>query len=209
MQLKIAKVVEEVDVFARMNPMQKERVVKALKANGHVVGYMGDGVNDAPSLHASDVGISVEKGTDIAKETSDIILLDASLEVIYNGVIEGRKVYGNIIKYMKLALSSDFGDVFSVMIASVFLPFLPLLPIQMLMQDFIFEFSQIGIPYDNVDEEFIQKARKWDTKDLGKFMNIMGIISSITDVLAFLIFWFIFGYNSIFSNCMVYRMYCI
>ena len=194
---KLAKVVEEVDVFARMNPMQKERVVKALKANGHVVGYMGDGVNDAPSLHASDVGISVEKGTDIAKETSDIILLDASLEVIYNGVIEGRKVYGNIIKYMKLALSSDFGDVFSVMIASVFLPFLPLLPIQMLMQDFIFEFSQIGIPYDNVDEEFIQKARKWDTKDLGKFMNIMGIISSITDVLAFLIFWFIFGYNSI------------
>ena len=131
---KLAKVVEEVDVFARMNPMQKERVVKALKANGHVVGYMGDGVNDAPSLHASDVGISVEKGTDIAKETSDIILLDASLEVIYNGVIEGRKVYGNIIKYMKLALSSDFGDVFSVMIASVFLPFLPLLPIQMLMQ---------------------------------------------------------------------------
>ena len=124
---KLAKVVEEVDVFARMNPMQKERVVKALKANGHVVGYMGDGVNDAPSLHASDVGISVEKGTDIAKETSDIILLDASLEVIYNGVIEGRKVYGNIIKYMKLALSSDFGDVFSVMIASVFLPFLPLL----------------------------------------------------------------------------------
>ena len=194
---KLAKVVEEVDVFARMNPMQKERVVKALKANGHVVGYMGDGVNDAPSLHASDVGISVEKGTDIAKETSDIILLDASLEVIYNGVIEGRKVYGNIIKYMKLALSSDFGDVFSVMIASVFLPFLPLLPIQMLMQDFIFEFSQIGIPYDNVDEEFIQKTRKWDTKDLGKFMNIMGIISSITDVLAFLIFWFIFGYNSI------------
>ena len=132
---KLAKVVEEVDVFARMNPMQKERVVKALKANGHVVGYMGDGVNDAPSLHASDVGISVEKGTDIAKETSDIILLDASLEVIYNGVIEGRKVYGNIIKYMKLALSSDFGDVFSVMIASVFLPFLPLLPIQMLMHE--------------------------------------------------------------------------
>ena len=193
----LSKVVEEVDVFARMNPLQKERVVKALRKNGHVVGYMGDGVNDAPSLHASDVGISVKNGCDIAKEASDIILLEQSLDVIYNGVYEGRKVYGNIIKYMKLALSSDFGDVFSVMIASIFLPFLPLLPIQMLIQDFIFELSQIAIPYDNVDEEFIEKPRKWDTKDLGKFMNIMGTISSITDVIAFIIFWFALGYNSI------------
>lgn len=193
----LAKVVEEVNVFARMNPIQKERVVKALKKNGHVVGYMGDGVNDAPSLHVSDVGISVNTGCDIAKEASDIILLEQSLDVIYNGVREGRKVYGNIIKYMKLALSSDFGDVFSVMIASIFLPFLPLLPIQMLIQDFIVEISQIAIPSDNVDEEFIEKPRKWDTKDLGKFMNIMGTISSITDVMAFLIFWFILGYNSI------------
>ena len=193
----LAKVVEEVNVFARMNPIQKERVVKALKKNGHVVGYMGDGVNDAPSLHVSDVGISVNTGCDIAKEASDIILLEQSLEVIYNGVREGRKVYGNIIKYMKLALSSDFGDVFSVMIASIFLPFLPLLPIQMLIQDFIVEISQIAIPSDNVDEEFIEKPRKWDTKDLGKFMNIMGTISSITDVMAFLIFWFILGYSSI------------
>ena len=193
----LSKVVEEVNVFARMNPLQKERVVKALKKNGHVVGYMGDGVNDAPSLHASDVGISVNTGCDIAKEASDIILLEQSLDVIYNGVREGRKVYGNIIKYMKLALSSDFGDVFSIMIASIFLPFLPLLPIQMLIQDFIVELSQIAIPYDNVDEEFIEKPRKWDTKDLGKFMNIMGSISSITDVMAFLIFWFILGYNSV------------
>lgn len=189
--------VEKCDVFARMNPIQKERVVKILKGNGHVVGYMGDGVNDAPSLHASDVGISVDTGTDIAKESSDIILLEKNLNVIYNGVIEGRKVYGNIIKYMKLALSSDFGDVFSVFIASVFLPFLPLLPIQMLIQDFIVEISQIAIPYDNVDEDFIKKPKKWDTKDLGKFMKIIGSISSITDVLAFLIFWFILGYNSI------------
>lgn len=189
--------VEKCDVFARMNPIQKERIVKILKENGHVVGYMGDGVNDAPSLHASDVGISVDTGTDIAKESSDIILLEKNLNVIYNGVVEGRKVYGNIIKYMKLALSSDFGDVFSVFIASVFLPFLPLLPIQMLIQDFIVEISQIAIPYDNVDEEFIKQPKKWDTKDLGKFMQIMGSISSITDVLAFLIFWFILGYNSI------------
>lgn len=193
----LQKVVEEYDVFARMNPMQKERVVKALKKNGHVVGYMGDGVNDAPSLHSADVGISVNTAADVAKASSDIILLEQSLEVIYDGVIEGRTVYGNIIKYMKLALSSDFGDVFSIMIASIFLPFLPLLPIQMLMQDFLFEISQIGIPYDRVDPEFIAKPRKWDTKDLGKFMRIMGVISSITDVLAFLIFWFIFGYNSV------------
>lgn len=193
----IQKVVEECDVFARMNPMQKERVVKALKKNGHVVGYMGDGVNDAPSLHSADVGISVNTAADVAKASSDIILLEQSLEVIYDGVIEGRTVYGNIIKYMKLALSSDFGDVFSIMIASIFLPFLPLLPIQMLIQDFLFEISQIGIPYDRVDSEFITKPRKWDTKDLGKFMRIMGVISSITDVLAFLIFWFIFGYNSV------------
>ena len=193
----LANEVEKCDVFARMNPVQKERIVKILKGNGHVVGYMGDGVNDAPSLHASDVGISVDTGTDIAKESSDIILLEKNLNVIYNGVVEGRKVYGNIIKYMKLALSSDFGDVFSVFIASVFLPFLPLLPIQMLIQDFIVEISQIAIPYDNVDEEFIKVPRKWDTKDLGKFMQIMGSISSITDVLAFLIFWFILGYNSV------------
>ena len=193
----LQKVVEEYDVFARMNPMQKERVVKALKKNGHVVGYMGDGVNDAPSLHSADVGISVNTAADVAKASSDIILLEQSLEVIYDGVIEGRTVYGNIIKYMKLALSSDFGDVFSIMIASIFLPFLPLLPIQMLIQDFLFEISQIGIPYDRVDPEFIAKPRKWDTKDLGKFMRIMGVISSITDVLAFLIFWFIFGYNSV------------
>lgn len=194
---KLKEVVEKINIFARMNPIQKERVVKALKKNGHVVGYMGDGVNDAPSLHSSDVGISVDSGTDIAKESSDIILLERSLEVIYNGVIEGRKVYGNIIKYMKLALSSDFGDVFSVMIASIFLPFLPLLPIQMLIQDFVFQFSQIAIPYDNVDIEFIEKPRKWDTKDLGKFMKIMGVISSITDVMAFAIFWYLLGYNSV------------
>ena len=135
----LEKAVEEVDVFARLNPLQKERVVKTYKKNGHVVGYMGDGVNDAPSLHTADVGICVDSATDIAKEASDIILLEKSLQVIYDGVIEGRKVYGNIIKYMKMALSSDFGDVFSILIASIFLPFLPLLPIQMLIQDFLYD----------------------------------------------------------------------
>ena len=193
----LEKAVEEVDVFARLNPLQKERVVKTYKKNGHVVGYMGDGVNDAPSLHTADVGICVDSATDIAKEASDIILLEKSLQVIYDGVIEGRKVYGNIIKYMKMALSSDFGDVFSILIASIFLPFLPLLPIQMLIQDFLYDISQIAIPYDDVDKEFLEKPRKWDTKGLGKFMNVMGITSSITDVIAFIVFWFVFGYNSV------------
>ena len=193
----LSKIVEEIDIYARMNPLQKERVVSILRKNGHSVGYMGDGVNDAPALSASDVGISVDSGTDIAKESSDIILLEQNLEVIHNGVIEGRKVYGNILKYMKLALSQDFGDVFSIMIASICLPFLPLLPIQMLIQDFIVELSQIGIPYDNVDEDFIKKVRKWDIKSISKFMKIFGIISSITDVVAFIIFWFIFKYNTI------------
>lgn len=193
----LKKVVEEVDIYARMNPMQKERVVEALRSNDHCVGYMGDGVNDTLSLHTSDVGISVSDACDVAKEASDILLLEHNLEVIYNGVIEGRKVYGNIIKYMKLALSQDFGDVFSIMLSSICLPFLPLLPIQMLIQDFIVEISQIGIPYDNVDKEFIKKPRKWDTKDLSKFMKIFGIISSITDVLAFLIFFYLLKYNSI------------
>lgn len=192
---KLSKKVEEVNVFARMNPLQKERIIKILRQNGHVVGYMGDGVNDAPSLHNADVGICVNTATDIAKEASDIVLLEKSLKVVFNGVIEGRKVYGNIIKYMKMALSSDFGDVFSIFLASIFLPFLPLLPIQMLIQDFLYDFSQIGIPYDNVDEEFLLKPKKWNTKGLGTFMNVMGPVSSIIDVLAFLSFWFILGYN--------------
>ena len=193
----LSKVVEEVNVFARLNPLQKERIVEALRKNGNSVGFLGDGVNDAPALKAADVGISVDTGTDIAKESSDMIILEQNLTVIHDGVIEGRKVYGNIIKYMKLALSQDFGDVFSIMISSICLPFLPLLPIQMLIQDFIVEISQIGIPYDNVDDEFILKPKKWDTKDLSKFMKIFGIISSITDVCAFIIFWFIFKYNAV------------
>ena len=192
----LGKIVEEIDIFARMNPFQKKRVVSILREKGHNVGYMGDGVNDAPALIASDVGISVDSGTDIAKESSDIILLEQNLEVIHNGVIEGRKVYGNILKYMKLALSQDFGDVFSILIASIFLPFLPLLPIQMLIQDFIVELSQIGLPYDNVDESFIKKVKKWDIKSISKFMFIFGAISSVTDIVAFSVFWYVLKYNS-------------
>lgn len=188
---------DKVDVFARMNPLQKERIVDLYRKNGHVVGYMGDGVNDAPALSKADVGISVNTATSIAKEASDIIILKQSLDVVREGVIEGRKVYGNIIKYMKMALSADFGDVFSIMIASIFLPFLPLLPIQMLLQDFIYDFSQIGIPYDNVDLEFLLKPKKWDTKGISRFMKIMGIVSSLIDVISFIIFWYVFKYNSV------------
>ena len=193
----LSEKVEKINIFARMNPMQKERIVKTLRDNGHVVGYMGDGVNDAGSLHSADVGICVNTGADIAKESSDIILLEKSLKVILDGVLEGRKVYANIEKYMKLAISSDFGDVFSILIASIFLPFLPLLPIQMLIQDFLFQFSQIAIPYDSVDPEYIQKPRKWNTKNLGRFMVVMGMTSSVIDVIAFILFWFVLGYNSI------------
>ncbi|MDO4996636.1 MAG: magnesium-translocating P-type ATPase [Bacilli bacterium] len=192
----LSKVVEKTDIFARMNPMQKMRIIKTLRENGHVVGYMGDGVNDSPSLKLADVGICVDTATDVAKEASDIILLEKDLEVVYDGVVEGRIVYGNITKYMKMALSSDFGDVFSLVISCIFLPFLPLIPIQLLIQDFLFEISQIAIPYDDVDKEFIIKPRKWDTKDLSGFMNVMGITSSVIDVLAFLVFWYLLGYNS-------------
>ena len=192
----LSKKVDKIDVFARMNPLQKERIIRILREKGHVVGYMGDGVNDSPSLKLADVGICVDNATDIAKEASDIILLEKDLEVIYDGVVEGRVVYGNITKYMKMALSSDFGDVFSIVISSIFLPFLPLLPIQLLIQDFLFEISQIAIPYDDVDQEFLNEPHTWDTKDLSKFMNVMGITSSVIDVCAFLIFWFILGYNA-------------
>ena len=193
----LSKKIEKIDVFARMNPLQKERIVSLYKKNGHVVGYMGDGVNDAPSLNTADVGISVNTASSIAKEASDIIILKQSLKVVYDGVIEGRKVYGNIVKYMKMALSADFGDVFSIMIASIFFPFLPLLPIQMLIQDFIYDFSQIGIPYDNVDEEFLRNPKKWDTKGISRFMKVMGITSSLIDVISFVIFWYFLGFNTI------------
>ena len=193
----LSKKIEVVDVFARMNPLQKERIVSLYKKNGHVVGYMGDGVNDAPSLNIADVGISVNTASSIAKEASDIIILKQSLKVVYDGVVEGRKVYGNIIKYMKMALSADFGDVFSIMIASIFLPFLPLLPIQMLLQDFIYDFSQIGIPYDNVDEEFLKNPKKWDTKGISRFMKVMGITSSLIDVISFIVFWYLLGFNTL------------
>ena len=193
----LSKQVEITNVFARLTPIQKERIVLALKKNGHVIGYMGDGVNDAPSLTEADVGISVSNATDIAKEASDILLLEKSLKVVYDGVIEGRKVYGNIMKYMKMALSASFGDVFSVFLASICLPFLPMVPIQFLLQDLLYDLSQIAIPFDDVDPEFLSKPHKWDTSDLRTFMNTMGITASVIDLIAFVIFWFLLGFNSV------------
>ena len=190
------KVVEEVSVFARLTPLEKDTIIKLLKENGHVVGYMGDGVNDAPSLIRADVGISVNTATSIAKEASDIILLKKSLKVVYEGVLEGRKVYGNIMKYMKMALSAAFGDVFSVFLASIFLPFLPMLPIQFLLQDLLYDLSQTMIPFDDVDKEFLIVPHKWDTSDLRRFMNIMGIVASAIDIIAFVGFYFFLGFDA-------------
>ncbi len=190
------RVVEEVSVFARLTPLEKDNIIKLLKENGHVVGYMGDGVNDAPSLIRADVGISVNTATSIAKEASDIILLKKSLKVVYEGVLEGRKVYGNIMKYMKMALSAAFGDVFSVFLASIFLPFLPMLPIQFLLQDLLYDMSQTMIPFDDVDKEFLIVPHKWDTSDLRRFMNIMGVVASSIDIVAFIGFYYFLGFDA-------------
>lgn len=193
----LKKAVEQTNLFARLAPMQKQRVVDALRANGHVVGYMGDGVNDAPPLRHADVGISVDTATDIAKESCDIILLEKSLSVLKDGIYEGRRIYGNIMKYMKMALSGNFGNVFSVLAASIFLPFLPMIPIQMLLQNLVYDFTQIAIPWDNVDEEFMRTPKKWDAHGLSRFMNVLGPVSSIFDVATFAVLWFVLGYNTI------------
>jgi len=158
---------------------------------------MGDGINDASSLNQADVGISVDSAVDIAKESADIILLEKDLMVLEEGVLEGRKTYGNLIKYIKMATSSNFGNMFSVLLASIFLPFLPILPIQILIQNILYDFSQLAIPTDNMDKEYILKPRKWDTKKLSSFMMFMGPLSSIFDIMLFLIMWYIFKANSV------------
>lgn len=179
-------------VFARFSPLQKERVIRALHAAGHVVGYMGDGINDAPALKASDVGISVNNAVDIAKESADLILLKKSLMVLKEGVVQGRKTFCNITKYIKMSSSSNFGNMLSMTGASVFLPFLPMLPIQILLNNFLYDLSQIAIPTDNVDKEYIEKPRPWDIGSIKRFMLIFGPISSIFDFVTFSVLLFIF-----------------
>ena len=193
----LAASVEKSNIFARLAPMQKERVVTALRKNGHVVGYMGDGVNDAPSLRSADVGVSVDSATDIAKESSDIILLEKNLLVLKDGIYEGRRIYGNVMKYIKMSLSANFGNVFSVLVASIFLPFLPMIAIQILIQNLVYDLSQIAIPWDNVDPEFLEKPKKWNMKGLSHFMNVFGITSSVFDMAMFAGLWFLLGYNTI------------
>jgi len=181
----LADAVEGVTVFAKLSPAHKERVIRALQHKSHVVGFMGDGINDAPALRAADVGISVDSAVDIAKESSDIILLETSLLVLEQGVLEGRRVFGNIIKYIKMAASSNFGNMFSVVGGSLFLPFLPMLPIQVLTNNLLYDFSQTAIPTDEVDAEWLARPRKWAIGDIRRFIVFIGPISSIFDYLTF------------------------
>jgi Mg2+-importing ATPase len=181
----LAHVVEQTSVFARVSPAQKNRIILALKRRSHVVGYLGDGINDAPSLHAADVGISVSTAVDVAKDAADFILLERSLEVLHEGIIEGRKSFGNVMKYLLMGTSSNFGNMFSMAAASVFLPFLPMLPTQILLNNFLYDLAQITIPTDHVDQTFIHKPQRWNVKLIRDFMIYIGPVSSIYDFLTF------------------------
>ena len=183
-------------LLSKLSPAQKQRVVDAFQKSGHTVGYMGDGINDALALREADVGISVDSGVDIAKETADIILLKKDLMVLEEGVVEGRRTFGNIIKYIKMAASGNFGNMISVMAASIFLPFLPMLPVHILTQNLLCDFSQIGIPFDSMDEEFLISPRKWETKSISRFMLLMGPLSSVFDILCFVVLWFVLKADS-------------
>jgi Mg2+-importing ATPase len=191
------EIVEKNTIFAKLSPMQKSRIITALKANGHTVGFLGDGINDAPALRVADVGISVDTAADIAKESADIILLEKSLLVLEEGVIEGRKVFGNIAKYLKMALSSNFGNMLSVVGASLLLPFLPMLPLQILIQNLLYDISQIATPFDRVDEDYLLKPRKWEAIELKRFMLFIGPVSSVFDYVTFAIMWFVFSANTL------------
>jgi Mg2+-importing ATPase len=187
---------EDTKVFAKMNPLQKARVVRVLRARGHTVGYLGDGINDAVALRDADVGISVDTAVDVAKESADIILLEKSLMVLGEGVLQGRVVFGNIVKYIKMTTSSNFGNVFSVVVASAFIPFLPMAALQLMIQNLLYDLSQLSLPWDNMDKEFVRRPRKWDAPGLARFMVLIGPISSIFDVTTFVLLWYLFGANS-------------
>jgi Mg2+-importing ATPase len=188
----LAAAVEATDVFARLSPSHKERVVKALQNGHHVVGFIGDGINDAPALRAADVGISVDNAVDIAKESADIILLEKSLMILEEGALEGRKVFVNILKYIRMGASSNFGNMFSVIGASAWLPFLPMAPIQVLTNNLLYDFSQVPIPTDNVGPLQTAKPRPWNIGEIAKFIVFIGPISSIFDYTTYAMMWFIF-----------------
>jgi Mg2+-importing ATPase len=189
----LAEAAERATVFAKLSPQQKARVIGALHSRGHVVGFLGDGINDGPALKAADVGISVDTAVDIAKESADIILLEKNLLVLEEGVIEGRKVFGNIIKYIKMGASSNFGNMFSMLGASAFLPFLPMLPVQILLNNLLYDFSQTSVATDNVDPEYVERPRQWDIGSIGRFMLYIGPISSIFDYATFFALYYVFN----------------
>ena len=187
----LAEVVERVTVFAKLSPDQKARIILQLKRNGHGVGYMGDGINDAPSMKVADVGISVDTAVDIAKETADVILLDKDLMVLETGIVEGRKVYANMTKYIKMTVSSNFGNIFSLLVASIFLPFLPMAPVHLIVLNLVYDLSCVALPFDNVDQDFLKQPHTWEAKSITRFMVWMGPISSVFDILTFIFLYFI------------------
>jgi len=189
----LAQRLETVTLCAKVSPAQKARIIEALHLAGHVVGFLGDGINDGPALKSADVGTSVDTAVDIAKESADIILLEKSLTVLSDGVLEGRKIFGYIVKYIKMGASSNFGNMFSVLGASIFLPFLPMAPIQVLTNNLLYDFSQTTIPTDNVDDEYISAPRRWDIGNITKFMLFLGPISSIFDYVTYATLLFVFG----------------
>ena len=187
----LGKAAQKTNVFAKLSPQQKARIITALRENGHSVGYMGDGINDAAGMAASDVGISVDTAVDIAKESADVILLEKDLMVLEKGIIAGRKTYANMIKYIKMTASSNFGNMFSVLAASAFLPFIPMLPIHLIVLNLIYDLSCTAIPWDNVDKEFIAVPRKWDASNIGKFMFWIGPTSSVFDITTYALLFFL------------------
>ena len=187
---------EATTLFAKLSPPQKARVIAALKRRGHTVGFLGDGINDAPALRQADVGISVDTGADVARESAAIILLEKSLLVLGEGVLVGRTTFGNIIKYIKMAASSNFGNVLSVLVASIVLPFLPMLALQLLIQNLLYDLSQLAIPFDRVDQEYLRRPRRWEVRDIGRFMLCIGPISSVFDFTTFALLWYVFGANT-------------
>lgn len=194
---KLREKVKNCHLYSKLSPLQKQRIVRIYQENGNTVGYMGDGINDSPPLRQADVGISVDTAVDIAKETADIILLEKDLNVLEEGVINGRKTFTNVLKYIKMATSGNFGNMVSVIAASIFLPFLPLLPIHILIQNLLCDFAQIGMPFDNVDKEYIEKPKNWNTKGIKKFMFAFGAISTILDIICFAVLWFVLKFNTV------------
>ncbi len=194
---RLSEVAERAHVFAKVTPTDKSRIIEALQRNGHVVGFMGDGINDGPALKVADVGVSVDSAVDIAKESADIILLEKSLLVLGDGVTEGRKVFGNIIKYIRMGASSNFGNMFSVIGASAWLPFLPMAPIQVLTNNLLYDVSQTAIPTDNVDEEYLSRPRRWEIGNIGRFVLLIGPISSIFDYTTYLMMYFVFDASTV------------